>query len=231
MSRGRFWLTRGGQGLLAGAAIGTLDFLYYVPFVPAAKMGLGLFASSLVLWCGEYMLFALVLGLAQRVASPRELRAWQLALVIVIGVAASVVLWHAFSALVLRDQLGLRLLREQLTGARDWMGGVTYHAWLMLFFGGLIEAVAASQRWRARMLETLRAAELGRATSEQRLAGARLQHLEARVDPDHLYATLSRVERLYEHDAEAADRLLDELIAFLRAAIADSRTSFKKVIP
>lgn len=228
MSSGRFWALRAGQGILAGAAIGTLDFLYYMPFVSAGKMGFGLLASSLALWCGEYLLFALALGLAERLVSPRELRAWQLALAIVGAVAASVVTWHAFCVFVLSDQLGLQLFREQVTPSQEWMGGMMYHAWLVLFFGGLIAAVAASQRWRTRMLDALRSAELGRAISEQRLAGARLQFLETRIDPDHLYGTLSRVERLYEDDAAAADALLDELIAFLRTAIVDSRISFMK---
>jgi hypothetical protein len=214
----RFWLTRAGLGLLAGAAIGTLDFLYYIPLVPS-KLSVGLLASSLAVWCGEYVLFALALGLAERLALPRELSAGQLTLAVAAAVAASVVLWHGFSVFVLRDQLGLQLFREHVTESSDWIGGIMYHAWLMLFFGGLIAAVYASQRWRTRMLEALRSAELGRAASEQRLAGAKLQFLQSRIDPDHLYDTLSRVERLYEHDAPAADELLDELIGFLRTSL------------
>ena len=228
MSSGRFWTARGAQGLLAGIAIGTLDFLYYIPFVPADKMGSGLLGSSLVLWGGECTLFALGLGLAERLARPRELRAWQLGLAIVGAVVASVVSWHAFAVFVLRDQLGLQLFREQVAQSSEWMGGMLYHSWLVLFFGSLIAAVVASQRWRARMLDALRSAERERAISEQRLAVERLQFLEARIDPDHLYETLSRIERLYEYDAPAADALLDQLIAFLRTAIVASRTSTMK---
>jgi len=99
------------------------------------------------------------------------------------------------------------------------MGGLLYHTWLMLFFGTLIAAVGASQRSRSRMLSALRSAELDRATSQQRLVAARLAALEARIDPDYLYHTLSRLERLYEDDPPAADHLLDELIAFLRKGL------------
>jgi LytS/YehU family sensor histidine kinase len=95
----------------------------------------------------------------------------------------------------------------------------------MLFFGGLAAAVYASRRRRARMLAALRAAELGRATSQQRLAEARLASLQARVEPDFLLQTLTRLEQSYEADPHAADRLLDELIAFLRGALADIRAS------
>jgi sensor histidine kinase YesM len=140
----------------------------------------------------------------------------------------SVVVWHAFTLLVLRDQFGMRLFREEVAGSIDWKVGLLYHAWLMLFFGGLTAVVTASQRRRARMLSALRAAELGRATSQQRLAEARLGSLEARVDPDYLYRSLSRLERLYEYDPSAADHLLDELIAFLRNALAEGNRSTLK---
>ena len=220
----RFWMARAAIGFIVGATIATLDVLYYLPLVSAPnEIGFGLFIASLVVWCGECILFALALGLGERLASPGELRAWQLGFALVGGAAASVIAWHAFSVLVLRDQLGMRLLRDHIGQPENVMGGVLYHAWLMLFFGGLIAAVGASQRRRARMLLALRSAELGRATAQQRLAEARLASLEARVDPDYLYHTLSRLERLYEDDPPAADHLLDELIAFLRNALTEPR--------
>ena len=49
---------------------------------------------------------------------------------------------------------------------------------------------------------------------------AGLASLEERVAPGYLYDTLSRLERLYEDDPPAADRLLEELIDFLRRALA-----------
>ena len=221
--RARFWMTRAVVGFIVGAAIATLDFLYYREFVSAPdEIGFGLLASSLVVWCGECVLFALLLGVAERLASPGELRAWQLALALLGGATASVILWHAFCLLVLRDQLGMQLFRDHVGQLGNWMHGLLYHAWLMLFFGGLVAAVAAAQRRRMRVLSALRSAELGRATSQQRLAEAKLASLEARIDPDYLYQTLSRLERLYEDDPPAADHLLDELIAFLRNALADA---------
>ena len=222
----RFWMARAAIGFIVGATIATLDFLYYLPLISAPnEIGFGLFIASLVVWCGECILFALALGLAERLASPDELHAWQLAVAVVGGGTASVIVWHAFSILVLRDQLGMPLFRDHVGQPENWMGGMLYNTWLMLFFGGLIAAVVASQRRRARMLSALRSAELNRATSQQRLAEARLASLQARVDPDYLYQTLSQLERLYEDDPLAADHLLDELIAFLRKALNDSQVS------
>jgi hypothetical protein len=217
----RFWIARAAHGFLLGAGIAILDVLYYLPLLSApGAIGLGALLSSLTLWCGECVLFALALGLAERRASPGELRAWQLGLAVLAAVAVSVLAWHAFSLLVLRELFGMRPFRDHLGQPGHWAGAALYHAWLMLFFGGLSAAVGASQRVRARMLTALRSAQLGRATSQRRLAEAGLASLEERVSPDYLYDTLSRLERLYEVDPPAADRLLEELIDFLRKALA-----------
>jgi hypothetical protein len=61
------------------------------------------------------------------------------------------------------------------------------------------------------------------AASQQRLAEISLGTLQARVDPEFVFRTLSKLERLYEVDPPAAERLLDELIVFLREALADLR--------
>jgi LytS/YehU family sensor histidine kinase len=125
----------------------------------------------------------------------------------------------------------MRPFRDHLGQPGHWTGAALYHAWLMLFFGGLSAAVGASQRVRARMLTALRSAQLGRATSQRRLAEAGLASLEERVAPDYLYDTLSRLERLYEVDPPAADRLLEELIDFLRKALAPMKPPIPTEIP
>ena len=228
----RFWITRLGYGFVLGVAVATLDFAHYFPLVSASNnVGFLSFVSSLLVWCGEGILLALAVGLVERWMSPRELRAWQLVLAVVVGAVAAVLTWQAFTLIVLRDGLGIRLFRDYLGTPVIWIGGVFYHSWLMLFFGGLAAAVYASRRWRARMLFALRTAELGRATSQQHLAEARFASLQARIDPDYIFQTLTRLERLYEADPAAADRLLDELIAFLRNALADMHASATSAAP
>jgi LytS/YehU family sensor histidine kinase len=73
------------------------------------------------------------------------------------------------------------------------------------------------------MLAALRAAELRRAGAQQSLAQVSLGTLQARIDPEFVFGTLSKLEQLYASDPAQADRLLDELIAFLRRALADLR--------
>jgi len=233
----RFWGSRILCGFLLGVSIAalqtdevssgwTIDFVYYFPAVSAPnEIGLPAFLSSLLVWSGETMLLAMAVGLVEWWARPGELRAWPLALTVLVGAVAAVLIWQAFILIMLRDVLGVQLIRYKLGTSVVWIEGVLYHSWLLLFFGGLGTSVFASQRRRARMLASLRVAELARARSQQRLAEARLALLEARVDPDHLFQTLARLEQLYGSDPVSAAQLLDELIAFLRNGLADIRAS------
>jgi sensor histidine kinase YesM len=75
------------------------------------------------------------------------------------------------------------------------------------------------------MLTVLRAAELDRVSSQRKLAEARLAALQTRIDPEFIFQTLTKLEHLYESDTVGADRLLEELIVFLRTALADVRTA------
>lgn len=239
----RFWATRIVFGILLGVAITalqsgnassgwTLDFVYYFPVVSGPnEIGPFSFFSSLLVWCGEGVLLALAVGLAERWVHPQELRAWQLALAVGVGAVTAVLIWQGLTLIVLQDALGVRLFRYKLGTPVIWIGGAIYHIWLMLFFGGLAAAVYASWRWRERMLARLRVEELARATSQQRLAETRLVSLEARIDPDYMFRTLTRLEHLYETDPAAAGQLLDELIAFLRKGLADIRTSDASALP
>jgi hypothetical protein len=82
----------------------------------------------------------------------------------------------------------------------------------------------ALQRVNALQAEQLRRAELARRTFE-----ARLQAMQARVEPQFLFNTLSHVERLYEVNTTMADRMLDDLIVYLRAALPQLRETTSTV--
>jgi len=49
--------------------------------------------------------------------------------------------------------------------------------------------------------------------------------MQARVEPQFLFNTLAQVSELYERDATIAGRMLDDLIAYLRAALPHLRES------
>lgn len=225
-SGARFWMARAGYGLLFALVISALEFAYYFPLVSVrGELGLGSLSSLLMTWGGECVLLALMVAVVESLASPRELRAWEVALTVAAGAFAAAMIWNIFCDFVLRDQLGFKLFVDHVGQPVPWSGRAFYHGWMMFFFGGLAMAVHFSLRRRTRMLEALRAAELSRATSQQRLAEVTLSSLQARIDPEFVFQTLSKLEVLYEADPSEADRLLQELIAFLRSALADVHSS------
>jgi len=96
------------------------------------------------------------------------------------------------------------------------------------FFEWLILAGAAifvyTDRRRARIArERMHAAELERARTAKRTLESRLQAMQARVEPTFLFNTLSQVRDLYRADVAHGERMLDELIAYLRAAMPKMR--------
>src|SRR4029078_8058698 len=95
-----------------------------------------------------------------------------------------------------------------------WMGWATT-AFLSAFYGAHERAHTAASAMRRAALE--------RERTQQRLLEARLQVLEAQVEPRFLSDALSRVQRLYAEDPGRADQALDDLIAYLRAALPQGR--------
>jgi hypothetical protein len=74
-----------------------------------------------------------------------------------------------------------------------------------------------------RSSEALAKAEIDRAEVERKLIASQVEAVEAEVDPGLVFSTLEAIENTYERDRVAADAMLDELIAFLRAAIPKLR--------
>ncbi len=94
--------------------------------------------------------------------------------------------------------------------------------WFLLTFGFQIgTAVVVYALWRSsqRTTQRVRASEAARAHDLQRLQSAELLALQARVDPQLLFDALGRVGVLQHGDPPAADRLLTDLIALLRAML------------
>src|SRR5262245_46032702 len=215
----RFWLERAGYGLLLGAAIVVLEFAYYYPLVSApARLGAASLVALFFMWGGEGVLLVLIVAFFERRVEPMLLNGWQLAIAVATGSIAGVLAWQALTQFVLRERLGVLVFSDYVGQPVNFLVLVLYHVWMMLLFGGLAAAVTVSRARHARMLAALRAAELRREASQRRLAEERLAALQARIDPEFVFDTLTRLERLYEADPAGADRLLDELMGFLRSA-------------
>jgi hypothetical protein len=76
----------------------------------------------------------------------------------------------------------------------------------------------------------LAAAQAAQHEARRRLGQARLQAVQARIDPQLLFEMLDAVRCAYEDDASRAERLLDELASFLRAALPRLRSPSSSVL-
>jgi hypothetical protein len=76
----------------------------------------------------------------------------------------------------------------------------------------------------------LAAAQAAQRYARRRIVEERLQELQARVDPQILFEMLDVLRRLYERDATQAEQFLDELIAFLRAALPRLRATSSSLL-
>ena len=103
-----------------------------------------------------------------------------------------------------------------------------------LFFGGVLYAalgtfVYVNERTARLAADRMRAAQLARAQARRRTLESKLQELQARVEPQFLFNTLAQVGELYERDPAIAGQMLDDLIAYLRAALPHLRESTSTV--
>lgn len=79
---------------------------------------------------------------------------------------------------------------------------------------GYMYALEARRRVDALRAVQLDGARLGRQSYE-----SRLQAMQARVEPQFLFDTLRQIEQLYETDPSLAERVLDDLIVYLRGVL------------
>lgn len=99
---------------------------------------------------------------------------------------------------------------------------------LAMLAGGAVFIYLDRRRAQA-ALARMHAAELERVEASKHMLESRLQAMQARVEPTFLFNTLAQVKALYERDAARGERVLDELIAYLRAAMPKMRDTSSTV--
>ncbi|MBV6410083.1 MAG: histidine kinase [Burkholderiales bacterium] len=119
--------------------------------------------------------------------------------------------------------VGLSIL---LLGPRGnaWMSEMAWQSVLIgLLFGTAISALFYL-RSRMSQLETeLRERQLREALAEKARVDAQLRMLQAQIEPHFLFNTLANLSVLIRRDPERAERLLADLIAWLRATLQRTR--------
>ena len=109
--------------------------------------------------------------------------------------------------------------------AEAWLDWWTRHALQAM----LLTVVAELHRGEARSLEGLHRAELEGLAFERDMAKARLQVLQARIEPHFLFNALANVRRLYQTDRAAGREMLDNLMRVLDVALPHMREARSRV--
>lgn len=89
--------------------------------------------------------------------------------------------------------------------------------------GGLLTVAGEFHRYAAAQSAAAQRAETDRVTLEREMTEARLQVLQAQIEPHFLFNTLANVRRLYAEDPTVGRDMLDSLIRYLEIALPRMR--------
>jgi LytS/YehU family sensor histidine kinase len=90
---------------------------------------------------------------------------------------------------------------------------------------GLLTLVVEFRRREARNIQAMHQAEIDRLALDREMAEARLQVLQAQIEPHFLFNTLANVRRLYQVDLAAGRNMIDNLMRYLEVALPRMRQS------
>ena len=209
-------------GLLAFAGpliffTGALSVMREPSAANIARLGLWWMLYGVSLWC-----LLLVTGygcerLARRFGRYIRIGIWLLA-----ACAAA-----AFTSLLTAGRETILIEQGLVHSARTMhLNGFTVSLIMALLYFAHLRRSREHEQAAAR----LAAAQGAQRHARRRVAQARLQEVQARIDPQLLFEMLDTVRRLYERDAARAERFLDELINFLRAALPRLRAASSSLL-
>ena len=164
----------------------------------------------------EAFFVLLAFALADRAVEQRGAPHSRYVIALVIGNAGAV----GFSAMgrMASNYFGLpELVPLQLK--YDFIARYIWTYIVLLSFTGLLAVLYIDRRRALRMAARVHAAQLERTEHNQRVLESRLQAMQARVEPEFLFETLAQVRRLYAENPALAERILEDLITYLRAAM------------
>jgi signal transduction histidine kinase len=89
--------------------------------------------------------------------------------------------------------------------------------------GGMLTIVGEFYRREMASTKAMQQAEIDRVAFEREMAEARLQVLQAQIEPHFLFNTLANVRRLYDKDLAAGGKMLENLMRYLEVALPQMR--------
>ena len=185
---------------ICAAAVGVVVWIFLNTY-------LDLLVTALCVGYVSMVLFT-VAGNIRQQRVPRELMQM---LAVVIGSVLGTIL-----AGVVKGRSFSTMFTERLSGVAISMG-------LGIGFGCVVVAAVILREKNARDQARIHRAEAERHQLEKNILEARLQVMQAQVEPHFLFNTLANVQHLVETDPAAASRMLDSLIQYLRAALPQMR--------
>jgi hypothetical protein len=112
---------------------------------------------------------------------------------------------------------------------RIGVGGALIAAFIPLFFMTMVAKYFIGRSRRAQAFAEVKQKEAETQSAGRQIMEARLQALQAQVEPHFLYNTLANVQALTEVDPPAANKMVGHLIAYLRAALPKMRETTSTV--
>ncbi|HET7364834.1 MAG TPA: histidine kinase [Burkholderiales bacterium] len=173
-------------------------------------------------WCALYFLLAIIgLGCAVAVDNRLGESAGTGKRLLIAMVLAAVVATVTVETLLqaLPTSAVVALVDKSDTGFLNAFHRIAYRfsisaGWALLLIA-LYTMLQVSRRASARLHTT----QLAALAAERGLVEADLRAMQARVEPDFLFAALKAVDQAYGRSVEAGEQALEALIAFLRAAL------------
>lgn len=121
--------------------------------------------------------------------------------------------------------VGLSIL---LLGSRGgaWVASMAWQSLLIgLMFGTAISALFYLRVRMSQLEAELKERQLREALAEKERVGAQLRMLQAQIEPHFLFNTLANLSALIRADPATAERMLADLIRYLRATLQRTRES------
>jgi signal transduction histidine kinase len=93
----------------------------------------------------------------------------------------------------------------------------------------LLTLMAEFHRLELRNVRAMHAAEIDRLALDREMTEARLQVMQAQIEPHFLFNTLANVRRLYQTDVAIGNRMMDNLMRYLEVALPRMRQAQSSV--
>lgn len=179
-------------------------------------------AWAVASWCGLYFLLAII-GLACAVAVDNWLgesagTGKRLLLAMLATAVIATVSVETLLALLPRPVVAT-LVDKHDTGFVSPLHRIAFRFSISAGWSLLLIALYSMLQASRRATTRLHATRLAALAAERGLVEADLRAMQARVEPDFLFAALLAVDQAYGRSVEAGEQALEALIAFLRAAL------------